>query len=82
MQIMNTKNRNSSISQNFTTINVYVKNVIPKMTIREVSKLFRQDLNQKIKNGSLFSAYQSQFDSDFIYVNKNSSIVDISNIQN
>lgn len=89
-QLMNPKERNPSNSQNFTAINILAINVTPKMNIRQVAKLFRQDLNQKIKNGGLFIydnksclkslAYQSQIDSDFIYDNKNRSIADISNI--
>lgn len=79
-KLMNPKERNPSNSQNFTAINILAKNVTPKMIIRQVANLFRQDLNQKIKNGGLFTAYQSQFDSDFVYDNKNRSFADISNI--
>lgn len=79
-QLMDPKDRNPSNSQNFTDMYVIAKNVTPKMTIREVAKLFRQDLNQKLKNGGIFTAYQSHFDSDFVYESKNTSNADISNI--
>lgn len=56
-QFMNKKDINRLVSENFTEINLRIKDVKPNFTVRQVGKLMRDRFNTMKKDGSLFASF-------------------------
>lgn len=56
-QFMNKKNINRLVCENFTEINLRIKDVKSNMTVRQVGKLMRDRYNIMKKDGSLFASF-------------------------
>lgn len=72
--------KNPSNTQNTSEFGVIANNVNYKMTIRELAKLYRNDLTTKLNDGTPFVAYQSLFDDGYSYESENRSFALLSNI--
>ena len=58
---MSQESKNPSISQNFSSANIIAKGVSPNITVRDLGKLMREDLQLKQNDGTLFASYKSLF---------------------
>lgn len=72
--------KNPSNTQNTSEFGVVAQNVNNKMTIRDLAKLYRIDLMNKLKDGTPFAAYQSLFDDGYCYETEKTCSALLSNV--